>query len=93
MLSSHRAFQLERHTLTIEDKGPAGLHHWNAAGVSFRTYVSVCVAEAGVRAVPPLRKPFEERQDYRNQPFPLFLTESITRRSFCIILTFHMTYK
>lgn len=66
MLSSHRVFQLERHTLAIEDKGPAGLHHWNAAGVSFRTYVSVCVA--GVRAVPPLHKPFEERQDYRNQP-------------------------
>lgn len=31
----------ETHTLAIEDKGPAGLHHWNAAGVSF--CLCVCV--------------------------------------------------
>lgn len=68
VFSSHQVFQLERHThmLAIEDKGPTGLHHWNAAGVSFRT--SVCVCGAGVRAVPPLRKPFKARQDCRNQP-------------------------
>lgn len=41
--------------LATEDKGPAGLHHWNAA--------CVCLAVAGVRAVPPLHKPFKERQD------------------------------
>lgn len=31
----------ETHTFAIEDKGPAGLHHWNAAGVSF--CLCVCV--------------------------------------------------
>lgn len=38
MFSSYKGFQLQRHThmLAIEDKGPTGLHHWNAAGVSFR---------------------------------------------------------
>ena len=34
-----------------------------------RVYVlCVCVAVAGVKAVPPLRKPFKEWQDQRNQP-------------------------
>lgn len=46
--------------LTTEDKGPAGLHHWNVA--------CVCLAVAGVRAVPPLCKPYKERQDQGNQP-------------------------
>ncbi len=66
--------------LAIEDKGPAGLHHWNAAGVSFSVCVCVCVclAMAGVRVVPSLRKPFKERQDYRNQPRIFPLPDSIT---------------
>lgn len=29
--------------------------------------VCVCLAVAGVRVVPPLRKPFKGRQDCRNQ--------------------------
>lgn len=41
--SAHSVVSLDRHTLSVEDKGPAGLHHWNAAGVSFRTYECVCV--------------------------------------------------
>lgn len=45
--SAHSVVSLDRHTLSIEDKGPAGLHHWNAAGVSFRTHECVCVFGCG----------------------------------------------
>lgn len=65
--------------LAIEDKRPAGLHHWNAAGVSFCTYECVCLT--GVRAVPPLRKPFQRKTGLQKSAQNLSLTEFVMKRA------------
>lgn len=56
-----------RETRAIEDKGPAGLHHRNVAGVSFAVCVCVCVG-LGLGLCHPYIRPLKKDRTIEIRP-------------------------